>query len=148
MKKTTRILAVAGLIAVGALGVAGVQAFGAPKPSLPTIAPAVAAPSTTPVASTSTSSVDPALQSKISAMLQTRMGLSAAEADKLAATMAQRMQSVHGSQAINMVNACAALGDASGNTTGSTRYGMMGGSYGGAGTNSGGFGSGMMGGGL
>jgi hypothetical protein len=145
MSKTTRLLAALGFITVGALGLAGLQAFGAPRPTLPTIPAAVAAPSAASVASTSTSSADPALLSKISDMLQRRMGLSTAEADKLAASMAQRMQAVGGSQTAAMVNACAALGDASGNTTGPNGYGgMMGG---GIGTNGAGYGS-MMGGGL
>jgi hypothetical protein len=141
MKKTTRLLAALGFITVGVLGLAGLQAFAAPRPSLPTIPAAVAAPLATSVATNSIQSVDPALESKVRDMLQKRMGLSAADADKLAKSMAEHMQAVHGDQAGNLANACAGQGDASGNTTGATGYGgMMGGGNGGTGY------GGMMGG--
>lgn len=157
MKKTTRVIAALGLIAVGVLGLAGLQAFGAPSPTLPTVPVAVAAPvavdnTQAPVAADNTQTVDPALEGKVRDMLQERMGLSATEADKLAKSMAEHMQAVHGDQADQMVNACANQADGSGNTGDSNSFGgMMGGSAGSGmmgGANGGGFGGGMMGGGL
>jgi hypothetical protein len=146
MKKTQTILAL-GLIAVGALGFVGLRSLGTAGATLPAVSQAVAALAPAPVAATTARAtpVDPALKDEVRDMLQQRMGLSAAEADRLAGSMAEHMQAVHGDQAGAMAGACGAQADGQSTAAAPGQPGASswGGMMGGAGT-----GSGMMGGGI
>jgi hypothetical protein len=145
MKKKTQTILALGLIVVGALGLVGLRSLGTAGATLPAVSQAVAAPALTPVAATTaaaTTPVDPALKDTVRDMLQKRMGLSAAEADRLAGSMAEHMQAVHGDQAGAMAGACGAQADGQSTTGAPGQPGAWNGSgmMSGAGT-----GSGMMG---
>lgn len=114
------------LIAVGASGLFGLRALGAPGPSVPPLTSAVAAPA---VATVANQAVDPALKDQMREMLKDRMGLTGPEADKLIDGMAEHMQAIHGDQAGAMLDQCEAQSGTgpAGGMMGGAAGGMMGG---------------------